>query len=68
MSVERVVHLAHKGQRFTFRIDPRPPLKFWRVESAGRIYVSPLSVTGHELPPFFQGLADVALREWRETD
>jgi hypothetical protein len=26
-----VVQLHHKGQRFTFTVDHRPPFDFWRV-------------------------------------
>lgn len=62
--MKRVVHLDHHGQRFTFRVDHDPPLAFWTVESAGRIYRSPLSVSGDELPDFFRALADAAAREW----
>jgi hypothetical protein len=63
MTIERIVQLKHQGQRFTFTADCEPPLRFWRIESAGRIYRSPMEVSGEETPDFFRALADAALRD-----
>lgn len=62
-NLEPVVQPTHKGQQFTFRVDPMPPLAFWRVESEGRIYRSSMRVVGDEQPAFFGELADAALRD-----
>jgi hypothetical protein len=62
-AVDRIVQLSHAARLHTFRIDPDPPLAFWRVESEGRVYRSPLRVLGDEQPAFFRELAQVADRE-----
>jgi hypothetical protein len=67
MELERVVQLTHNGQRFNFRVDHDPPLAFWTVESAGRLYRSPLRVMGNEQPALFRGLAEGATREWSSS-
>lgn len=59
--LERVVQLHHAGRIFTFRVDHDPPLAFWRIESDGRSYISPLRVTGDETEAFFRSLADTAI-------
>jgi hypothetical protein len=64
MEPEPVVRLTHNGRLFTFRVDPDPPLAFWRVESEGRTYTSPLrSATSNPTssaysrpPPFGRGI------------
>ncbi len=63
MDIERVVTLDHDGRHLTFRVEKLPPLAFWSVESEGRIYPSPVHVSGDELPAFFRAPADAALRE-----
>jgi hypothetical protein len=62
--LERVVELTHEGRKFTFRVDRDSSLVFWRVESEGRIYRSPMLVQSDETPALFRSLADVASREW----
>ena len=62
--LERGVRLTHNGLEFTFRVDPEGPNGFWRVESAGRIYRSPLEVSGREEAGFFRALGDAALSGW----
>ena len=57
--MQRVVRFTH-DRVYTFRIDPDPPLAFWRVESEGRVYKSPLRVIGDETPAFFRSLASAA--------
>lgn len=59
--LERVVRLHHAGRVFTFRVDDDPPLAFWRIESDGRRYLTPLRVTGEETEAFFRALADTAV-------
>ena len=53
MPLEHVVQIIEQGRCFTFRQDERPPLSFWRVESEGRVFLSPFRVTGGEQPAFF---------------
>jgi hypothetical protein len=53
-----VVRCEYPGRQLTFRIDDRPPLRFWRVECEGRVFHSPLTVSGNEIPElFFPSLA-----------
>jgi hypothetical protein len=59
--VSDVVKLDHKGHRFPFTGDRRDAFTFWRVESEGRVYPSPMEVSGEETPDFFRALADAAL-------
>ena len=46
--LEPVVQLIHKGQEFSFLVDLMPPLRFWGVESEGRVYRTPIRVKGDE--------------------
>lgn len=61
--MDRIVRLTHQGRVYTFRVDPDPPLAFWRVEAAGRAIPSPVRVLGDEEPGFFRTLAEWADRQ-----
>lgn len=56
--MEYLVCVVEDGRTVaTFRVDPCPPLAFWRVEIPGRSpYASPMRVTGEERPSFFYRL------------
>jgi hypothetical protein len=54
--LERVVQLSHRGYDFAFRVDDDTPMSFWRVESEGCVYRSPMQVEGMEEPGFFAPL------------
>jgi hypothetical protein len=63
--MDRVVRLTYLERVYTFRVDPEPPLAFWRVEVQGMpSYRSPIRVTGHETPAFFRGMALATIRHF----
>ena len=61
--IGRAVQLDLDGRQFTFRVDDDPPLSFWRIESEGKVFRSPMTVSGNEEPEFFRALARTAIEQ-----
>ena len=61
VTVERALPLDLDGRQCVFRVDDDPPLSFWRIESEGRVFRSPIAVSGNEVLGFFRALARMAV-------
>jgi hypothetical protein len=62
--VESSIQLFYEGRAFTVRMEGRPGLGFWNVESDRRTYRSPVRIKGNESPDFFQSLVQMAVEKY----
>jgi hypothetical protein len=62
--VESSIRLYYEGRAFTVRMEGRPGLGFWNVESDRRTYRSPLRIKGNEPPDFFENLVQMAVEKY----
>lgn len=61
-----VVQITRHDRVFTFTLDERPPLTFWKISTPGYPSCPSLvQVMGDEPPVFFEKIADIAWREMR---
>jgi hypothetical protein len=66
MALETVVQVTLASRVYTFRVERYLSVDFWRIESQGREWHTPIKVTGNETPDFFQEMAEAAALSVRE--